>query len=256
MRAQLIDNLKRLHLSGIRNTLDVRIQEAAGNQLSPLEFLELVLQDEITMRNDRAFAKRIKAAQFRDLKTIEDFDFTFNSSIKRKQIMDLAAGHFIRQHQDVLLIGPPGVGKSHLAQGLGYQASKMGFTVFYRSIFTAVSELMQAEAMNETAARLKRYLAPEVLIIDDMGLKQLPKNAGEHLFEIIMRRSELHSTILTSNRPLSDWGKLIGDVPTAGAILDRLLSRAHVIEISGRSYRLREKTCGKKTDDDNQHSQH
>ena len=114
----------------------------------------------------------------------------------------------------------------------------------------------QAEAMNETAAKLKRYLAPEVLIIDDMGLKQLPKNAGEHLFEIIMRRSELHSTILTSNRPLSDWGKLIGDVPTAGAILDRLLSRAHVIEISGRSYRLREKTCGKKTDDDNQHSQH
>ncbi len=152
-------------LPGSVTLLRSGFREAAGDQLSPLEFLELVLQDEITMRNDRAFAKRIKAAQFRDLKTIEDFDFTFNPSIKRKQIMDLAAGHFIRQHQDVLLIGPPGVGKSHLAQGLGYQASKMGFTVFYRSIFTAVSELMQAEAMNETAAKLKRYLAPEVLII-------------------------------------------------------------------------------------------
>lgn len=254
MRPQLIDTLKKLRLSGILNTLEIRLQEAAGNQLSPLEFLELVLQDEITIRSDRAFGKRIKAAQFRDLKTIEDFDFTFNSSVKRKQILDLAAGHFIRQHQDVLFIGPPGVGKSHLAQALGHQAAKMGFSVFYRSIFTAVSELMQAEAMNETAARLKRYLAPEVLIIDDMGLKQLPKNAGEHLFEIILRRSEHHSTILTSNRPLSDWGKLIGDIPTAGAILDRLLSRAHVIEISGRSYRLREKTCGKQKDDDNQPS--
>ena len=134
MRPQLIDTLRRLRLSGILNTLEIRLQEAVGNQLSPLEFLELVLQDEITMRSDRAFGKRIKAAQFRDLKTIEDFDFTFNPSIKRKQILDLAAGHFIRQHQDVLFIGPPGVGKSHLAQALGYQAAKMGFTVFYRCL--------------------------------------------------------------------------------------------------------------------------
>ena len=174
MNPQLSSNLKRLRLSGILATLQLRVQEATANQLSSLEFLEIVLQDEITLRDDRAFAKRLKAARFRDPKTLEDFDFSFNPSLKRKQILELSTGHFIRQHQDALFIGPPGVGKSHLAQALGRQAVKMGFSVLYLSIFDAVSDLMQAEAFNETPARLKRCLAPDLLIIDDMGLKRLP----------------------------------------------------------------------------------
>ncbi len=207
------------------------------------------MSDEIAIRDDRAIERRVKAAKFRDLKSIEDFDFSFNPSIKRRHIMELATCRFIRERRDILFTGPPGVGKSHLAQALGHQAARMGHAVLYRSIFDAVGELNQAEVFNESDKVLRKYLKPDLLIVDDMGLKKLPKNSGEYLFEIILRRYELRSTIMTSNRPLEDWGKLIGDVPTAGAILDRFLSRAEVIQIVGKSYRLRNKACEPKNED-------
>lgn len=125
----------------------------------------------------------------------------------------------------------------------------MGHIVMYRSIFDTVSELNQAEAFNESDKALRRYLKPDLLIIDDMGLKKLPKQSGEYLFEIIMRRYELRSTVMTSNRPLEEWGKLLGDVPTATAILDRFLSRADVIQITGKSYRLKDTACKNKNED-------
>ncbi len=154
------------------------------------------------LREDRAIERRVRAAGFRDLKTIEDFDFSFNPSLNRRQIMDLATCRFIREQNDILFTGPPGVGKSHLAQALGHQAAKMGYVVMYRSIFDTVGELIQAETLNESDKAMRRYLRPDLLIIDDMGLKKLPKQSGEYLFEIIMRRYELRSTIMTSNRPL------------------------------------------------------
>jgi len=243
MNPQLKSALKRLRLSGLLSTLEVRLQEAAGNQLSCTEFLELIINDEIAIREDRAIARRVNASKFRELRSIEDFDFSFNQSIIRKQIMELATCRFIREQRDILFTGPPGVGKSHLAQAIGHQAARMGHVVLYRSIFDTVGDLNQAEALNESAKVLRKYLKPDLLIIDDMGLKKLPKQAGEYLFEIIMRRYELRSTIMASNRPLEEWGKLIGDVPTATAILDRFLSRADLIQIVGKSYRLRNKTC-------------
>jgi DNA replication protein DnaC len=239
MKDTLQTTLRQLRLSGLAQTLDVRLQEAAGHSLSHTEFLELILQDELLVRGERLIGRRVKAAQFRELKPLDEFDFAFNPSIHKKQIFDLATCRFVREGRDVLFLGPPGTGKSFLVQALGFQAIKQGFTVLYRSIFDVVRDFLHEEVLGQDDKVLARYLKPDLLIIDDMGMKQLPRRSGEVLFEIIMRRYETRSTMMTSNRPLEDWGKLVGDVPSATAILDRFLHHAEVIAITGKSYRLR-----------------
>ncbi len=238
MTNTLKQHLQNLHLSGLLSSLELRLQEAEANRLPHAQFLELLLQDEINVRHQRMLARRHKSADFRESRSLENFDFSFNPSIKRAQIYELAAGHFVRQHRDVLLVGPPGVGKSHLIQAIGLEVLKAGFVVLYRSIFDLVRELLTQETMAGEARLLNKYLKPDLLCIDDMGLKILPAKSGEILLEIIMRRYENRSTMMTSNRPIEEWGKLLSDVPAAGAILDRLLHHAEIIPITGRSYRL------------------
>lgn len=235
-----------LRLSGLIQSLELRLQEATANNLTHSEFLELILQDEVAVRSQRALERRKKRAQFRELRTLEDFDFTFNKSIKRSLIYELATCRYIDEARDILFLGPPGVGKSHLCQALGYQAVKSGFNVLYTSVFDLVRDLLHEEDIPGERSALTKYLKCDLLAIDDMGIKQLPARSGEYLFEIIMRRYERRSTIMTSNRPVEEWGKLIGDVPSASAILDRFLHRAEVIQITGRSYRMAERQASRK----------
>ena len=238
MTNTLKQHIQNLHLSGLLSSLELRLQEAEANRLPYAQFLELLLQDEINVRHQRMLARRRKSADFREPRSLENFDFGFNPSINRAQIYELAACQFVRQHRDVLLVGPPGVGKSHLVQAIGLEVLKAGFVVLYRSIFDLVRELLTQETLAGEARLLNKYLKPDLPIIDDMGLKILPSKSGEILLEIIMRRYENRSTMMTSNRPIEEWGKLLSDVPAAGAILDRLLHHAEIIPITGRSYRL------------------
>jgi DNA replication protein DnaC len=240
MTADELDrSLRQLRLGGMADALSLRTQQAQAENLRPLDFIALLVHDELQRRRDRLIARRIKAAAFRDNKTLDTFDFKFNT-VDRALIFELASGRFIEQHEDVLLLGNAGVGKSHVAQALGMAAIHAGFRVYYREAHVLFEELLAASALGERTAAIASYSEIPLLIVDDLGMRKLPANAAEDLLEIVMRRYERASTILTSNRPLEDWPSLFGDTPAVAAFLDRLMHHSHLIEIRGKSYRLHE----------------
>jgi len=232
--------LRKLRLSGMADVLETRLRHAQTEQLAPLDLVATLVSDELQRRQDRLFARRHTQARFRDAdRSLDHFDFDFNKKMNRGLIHDLATARFVGQREDALFLGPPGTGKSHLAQALGRAAIQQGYRVVYREAHTLLEEIADATLDGTRKVLLADLATVPLLIIDDLGMRKLPHTAAEDLLELIMRRYERASTLLTSNRPVDDWGKLLGDTAAVTALLDRLLHHAHVLKCGPRSWRTK-----------------
>ena len=232
--------LRQLRLSGMADVLDTRLRQAQSEHLAPLDLVSALVNDELVRRQDRLFARRHKQAGFRDVdRSLDSFDFDFNKKMNRALIYDLATARFIAQREDALFLGQPGTGKSHLAQAIGRAAIQQGYRVIYREAHTLMEEIADATIRGTRKVYLADLASVPLLIIDDLGMRKLPHTAAEDLLELVMRRYERASTLLTSNRPVDDWGKLLGDTAAVTALLDRLLHHAHVLKCGPRSWRTK-----------------
>jgi DNA replication protein DnaC len=222
--------LRQLRLSGMAAVLETRLRHAQTEKLTPIDLVSMLVSDD-------------KQARFRDPdRSLDGFDFDFNKKMNRALIYELATGRFIAQREDGLFLGPPGTGKSHLAQAIGRAVIQQGYRVLYREAHTLLEELTDATLDGTRKAYLADLTAVPLLIVDDLGMRKLPHTAAEDLLEVIMRRYERASTLLTSNRPVDDWGKLLGDTAAVTALLDRLLHHAHVLKCGPRSWRTKVQT--------------
>jgi DNA replication protein DnaC len=232
--------LRKLRLSGMADVLEARLRQAQSEKLTPIDLVSTLVADELLRRQDRLFDRRHKHARFRDAdRSLDRFDFDFNKKMNRALIHDLATARFVGQREDALFLGPPGTGKSHLAQAIGRAAIQQGYRVVYREAHTLMEEIAEATLDGTRKAYLADLAAVPLLIVDDLGMRKLPHTAAEDLLEVIMRRYERASTLLTSNRPVDDWGKLLGDTAAVTALLDRLLHHAHVLKCGPRSWRTK-----------------
>jgi DNA replication protein DnaC len=237
---ELQRSLRQLRLGGIAAVLETRLHQAQTEPMAPIDFLACLVSDELTRRADRLLERRRKEAGFRDAnRTLDNFDFSFNPKMNRSLVFDLATGAFIARHEDALFIGPGGAGKSHLAQAIGHAAIQQGYRVLYRETHILLEELADSVLDGTRKQYMESITTVPLLIIDDFGMRKLPQTAAEDLLEIIMRRYERASTLLTSNRPVEDWGKLLGDVAAVSAMLDRLLHHGHVLKCGPRSWRTK-----------------
>jgi len=241
MNPQLSTHLRHLRLSGMVQALPLRLEQARSAPLDPIEFLELLVQDELARRADRLFARRLKQAGIVQIKELSDFDWSFNAKIPRAKLVELIGADFVSRHEGVLLIGPPGVGKTHAATAIAIGAIRAGYRALVRTVFDLAQDFAEAAATGERRELVQRLTRVDLLVVEDFGMKKLGPNAAEDLLEIFVRRHEATSTVITTNRPPEDWGVFLGDVPAATAILDRFLAHAEIIQMQGKSYRLHQR---------------
>jgi DNA replication protein DnaC len=237
----LMGDLRKLKLGGFGETLELRLAQAQKDELSHLAFLILVVQDEIERREAKKLAVRIQKASFEEEKTLEGFDFAFNPKIKRGVVTDLATCLFVEKREHVLIYGPAGVGKTHLAQALGHEACRRGYSVLFVKAVKMLRHLFSARADQSWEKQIKKYLHPDLLIIDDFGLTALSTIQAEDIYELVTERHLKSSIVVTSNRPPQDWVALFPDPVLANSALDRLSHFAHHIMIDeGESYRKKQ----------------
>ena len=232
--------LRQLRLGGMASVLETRLHQAQVEAMAPIDLISCLISDELTRRSDRLLERRRKQAGFRDPhKTLDNFDFNFNTKMNRSLVFDLATAAFITRREDALFVGPPGSGKSHLAQAIGQAAIQQGYRVLYRETHSLLDELADASLDGSRKKFMEGLVSLPLLILDDLGMRKLPLTAAEDLLEIIMRRYERASTLVTSNRPVDDWGKLLGDTAAVTAMLDRLLHHGHLLKCGPRSWRTK-----------------
>jgi DNA replication protein DnaC len=237
---ELQRSLHQLRLGGMAQTLEMRLQQAQAEPMAPIDLISCLLSDELTKRTDRLLERRRKQAGFRDpQRSLDNFDFTFNPKMNRSLVFDLATGGFIAKHEDALFLGPGGTGKSHLGQAVGQAAILQGYRVLYRETHVLLDDLADAAAAGTRKQFMTAITNVPLLIVDDFGMRKLPLTAAEDLLEIVMRRYERASTLLTSNRPVEDWGKVLGDTAAVSSMLDRLLHHGHVLKCGPKSWRTK-----------------
>jgi len=236
---ELNQGLRRLKLRRIREVLEDYNRLAVAQHMSYLDFLAALVQEEVQARDETQYTKRLKAARFPSHKTIEQFDFRFQTSISRQQVLELARLRFVEQHENCVLVGPPGVGKTHLAIALGLKAVEAGYRVYFTTVQDLVDDLYATLADGSFRSRMRSLLAHDLIILDELGYLAMDTTASNHLFQVVAQAYERRSLIVTSNRPFQEWGSVFATATIATATLDRLLHHAHILNLQGDSYRMK-----------------
>jgi DNA replication protein DnaC len=239
MNSTLSKHLRNLKLSGVAKTIEVRNEQAIKEKLSYMEFLELLIEDEFANRKDNSYKKRFQKAHFPFTKTLEEYDFNFQPTLNRQELYNLATCEFVRKRENVIFIGPPGTGKTHLSVSIGIKALQQGYKVIFTTVSDMMSTLFESKADNSYAQKLKHYLSADLLILDELGFRKLNEHIVDQFYEIISKRYEKGSLIITSNKTFDEWGNMFWDSILASAILDRIVHHCHLVLIKGESFRMK-----------------